>query len=209
MAPHPVQVRRPHSRSISSFWSTSRESTNRISFPSSFVTRSSAWACGIVRGNPSRMNPFAQSAAASRSLTMPMTTSSGTSPPASMNPLAFFPSSVPFFTASRSMSPVEIWGMENSPVSFFACVPFPAPGGPRRMIPIIVLSPPSLHLSLFQEPLVMAGDQVRFDLLDRVHCDSDDDQEARPTEIEGDVEPGDEDAREDADDSHVEGAPQR
>ena len=37
----------------------------------------------------------------------PMMRSLGTRAPESMYSLAFFPSSVPFLTASRSMSPVE------------------------------------------------------------------------------------------------------
>src|SRR3990172_6356108 len=138
-----------------------------------------------------------------------MTTSSGTSPPASMYALACLPSAVPFFTASRSMSPVEICGMANAWVSFLAWVPFPAPGGPRRMIPIIGLSPPPLHLAFLEEPFVMARDQVRLDLLDRIHRDPHHDKEPGAAEVEGDVESGDQDAGQDADDGHVDRAAQR
>src|SRR5689334_6543298 len=45
----------------------------------------------------------------------------------------FLPSSVPRALWSRNMSPVEMCGMRSSDASIFACVPLPAPGGPRRM----------------------------------------------------------------------------
>ena len=47
---------------------------------------------------------------ARRSSTMPIITSSGTSPPSSMISAALRPSSVSSLTALRSMSPVEMWG---------------------------------------------------------------------------------------------------
>ena len=69
-----------------------------------------------------------------------------------------------------------------------AWVPFPAPGGPRRIIPIIGLSPPSPSYPPFlEEPFVMPRDQVRLDLLDRVHGDTHHDREPCPAEIEGDI----------------------
>jgi len=43
-----------------------------------------------------------------------MTISSETSAPLSIAAFAFSPYSVPFFTASRSMLPVEICGMDNA-----------------------------------------------------------------------------------------------
>ena len=46
--------------------------------------RVEASACATVRGKPSRMKPFSVSGCESRSLTSPITTSSGTSSPASM-----------------------------------------------------------------------------------------------------------------------------
>src|SRR5258708_22090026 len=53
--------------------------------------------------------------------------------PASITFFAAAPSGVPAFTAARSMSPVEICGMPNFSLMKVACVPLPAPGGPRRM----------------------------------------------------------------------------
>jgi hypothetical protein len=40
---------------------------------------------------------------------------------------------VPAFTAARSMSPVDIWGIPNFSQINLACVPFPAPGAPNRI----------------------------------------------------------------------------
>src|SRR5688572_15583439 len=62
-----------------------------------------------------------------------MMMSSETRWPASITFFAATPSGVPAFTAARSMSPVEIWGMPNFSRMKFACVPLPAPGGPRRI----------------------------------------------------------------------------
>src|SRR5712691_2387893 len=52
---------------------------------------------------------------------------------------AAMPSGVPAFTAARNMSPVEICGMRKRSLMKPACVPLPAPGGPRRISLIIVL----------------------------------------------------------------------
>ncbi|MOA48152.1 hypothetical protein D3C78_1708580 [compost metagenome] len=62
-----------------------------------------------------------------------MMISSETRPPASMTFLASIPNGVPAFTAARSMSPVEIWGMPKCWVRNAAWVPLPAPGGPSKM----------------------------------------------------------------------------
>ena len=56
--------------------------------------------------------------------------SSLTSSPRSMTALARSPSSVFAWTASRRMSPVEIFGMPRTRATRSACVPFPHPGGP-------------------------------------------------------------------------------
>ena len=126
------QLRRPEMRSTSVSIGTSRETTAS----SFFLWVASAWssfsAWGMVRGKPSRMKPFAASGWSSRSLTMLITRSSGTSLPEAMIGPACLPSSVPSFTACRRMSPVETWGMPKRDASRFACVPFPAPGGPSR-----------------------------------------------------------------------------
>jgi len=55
-------------------------------------------------------------------------------PPDSMYSFAFFPSSVSFFRASRSISPVEMWGNFRLSLIRRAWVPLPAPGGPNIII---------------------------------------------------------------------------
>ena len=64
---------------------------------------------------------------------MPMIRSSPTSSPRAIVSLMAFPSSEPLLTASRRMSPVETLGIPCSRANRSACVPLPAPGGPRRM----------------------------------------------------------------------------
>ncbi len=56
--------------------------------------------------------------------------SSLTSCPDAITALARSPIGVPAATASRSMSPVEMCGIPLAAANDFACVPFPAPGGP-------------------------------------------------------------------------------
>src|SRR5258708_16425946 len=158
---------------------------------------SSASACGIVRGKPSNTKPFEQSDFLSRSSMMPIMISSGTSLPALIRGWAFRPSSVPCWTAARRMSPVEIWGIPNSANSFFACVPFPAPGGPSKamFIPFPAqhalgrdAQPPAdSGASRAGESLVVAADQVAFDLLNRVERDTDHDQDGRSAKWEVDA----------------------
>jgi len=65
---------------------------------------------------------------------MPTTMSSETRPPLSITAFARWPTSVPAATAARSMSPVLSCGVWYFSTIFGACVPFPAPGGPKRMM---------------------------------------------------------------------------
>ena len=99
-----------------------------------------ASACGIVRGNPSRMYPSLQSGWLILSITRSTVSSSGTRSPWSMNAFAFFPSSVPFLILARKISPVEMCGIPYFSAILCAWVPFPAPGAPNIMIFIIVIS---------------------------------------------------------------------
>src|SRR5512134_3497334 len=94
------------------------------------------------------------------------------------------------------MSPVEMWGTRYSSERSFACVPFPAPGGPRRMR-IIAISEtrrprgarplrasgvdglargepaaPDPWPTGAGEALVVPRDEVPLDLLDRVERDA-------------------------------------
>ena len=74
-------------------------------------SRSSASACGTVRGKPSRMKPFAASGCSTRWPSMRMMMSSDTSCPASITAFASRPIGEPAATSARSMSPVEICAM--------------------------------------------------------------------------------------------------
>ena len=55
-----------------------------------------------------------------------------TSSPAAITALASRPIGEPLATASRSMSPVDIWIIPRLACSRAAWVPLPAPGGPSR-----------------------------------------------------------------------------
>src|SRR5512143_454879 len=109
---------------------------------------------------------------------MPIIRSSGTSPPAAMIGAAFLPSSVPSATASRRMSPVEMCGTPWRAASCLACVPFPLPGGPMKMsfTTSSLLSSAAADAPALHEAVVVPHDQLRLDLLDRVHGHADDDQ---------------------------------
>ena len=69
---------------------------------------------------------------------MPITISSETRPPAFMTAWAFLPTSVWALTAARSMSPVESWGIPRRFSILGPWVPFPAPGGPKRICWLVV-----------------------------------------------------------------------
>src|SRR5208337_3695351 len=206
-----LQVRRPVSRVTRASSSTSMEITWSILLPRPISTVSNASAWGTVRGKPSRIKPFWQSGCARRSLMMPMTTASGTSLPASMYSLAFRPISVPALTAARRMSPVEIWGIPYLSMSFFAWVPFPAPGPPNRIRFIsfsFLRSASHPAHAFFHETLVMAGEQMRFDLSHGIHGHPHHNQQGRAPEIKGDVELANQDTGQHADRRNVRRAPQ-
>src|SRR5438552_5683231 len=127
---------------------------------------------------------------------IPLSSSSGTSPPFSISGPAMRPRAVPAAMASLSMSPVEIFGTRRWPARRAAWVPFPAPGGPRKMIraPIagsgLGLAPatnPS-PLAGTAEALVVAHDELRLHLGDGVHGHADDDEERGSAEIEVETE---------------------
>ena len=101
----------------------------------------SASACGMVRGNPSKMTPLCSLPKLSYTpARMSTISSSGMSWPLSMYPLAVFPSSVPFLISLRSTSPVEICPSPYFSISLSLWVPFPAPGAPKITIFFIILS---------------------------------------------------------------------
>src|SRR5438477_4466839 len=132
------------------------------------------------------MKPRWASPLASRSLMMPTISSSDTSAPDSMIGAACLPNSVPSAIASRSMSPVEMCGILCVAASRLACVPFPLPGGPMK-ITFTMSSPSSAaaaNATAFHEAVVVAHDELRLDLLDRVHRHANHDQQRRSAEVE-------------------------
>src|SRR5690606_24251229 len=112
-----------------------------------------------------------------------VTISSDTSSPASMTALARSPTGDSAATAARNMSPVESWRMPRCSTSRAACVPLPAPGGPRRII-FIALAPLALQLRLLDQIPVLVSQKVRLDLADCVDGDVDHDEQARTAENE-------------------------
>ena len=72
--------------------------------------RSTAVACGTVRGNPSISTPRTASLRVQDLADQGSTTSSGTRQPLVHVALGLRPSVVPCLTAARSSSPVETWG---------------------------------------------------------------------------------------------------
>ena len=95
--------------------------------------RNIAQACAILRGKPSRMKPFLQSSSSIRSEIIPTTTSSGTKSPRAIISFACLPISVSAATAARNISPVESWRISKPSSMRCACVPLPAPGGPKNI----------------------------------------------------------------------------
>src|SRR5262245_10826636 len=120
------------------------------------------------------------------------------------------------------MSPVETCGMPIRAASRFACVPFPAPGGPSRTR---FMTPPAerrasggrpqptadARAARPSEALVVAADEVPFDLLHGVQRHAHDDQQSRSTELEGQPAEGRvrEDGGDDTDEREVDRAAER
>src|SRR6266850_1269492 len=194
LAPHDGHVLRPESRLTTS-------SSLRFTFTTAssgsfraFSTTSRISACLSVLGKPSSRNPRLASERASLRATSSPTTSSGTRLPDSTTAFALTPTGVPAAIASLKISPVEMWGMPNLSLIAAAWVPLPAPGGPKRTsltspIPRGGSSATAPHARALQEAVVVAHDQLRFDLLDRVHRHPDDDQQRGSSEVELDAQP--------------------
>src|SRR3954467_7855355 len=178
MCPQLRQVRRPDSRRTTSSSSTTSSSTTSSGVPPSSSMSLNVFACGTLRGKPSRRKPLRASSSSSRATTIPIVISSGTRSPASMNFFACCPSSVPWLTLARKMSPVEILGIPRCAEMNWACVPFPAPGGPTRTS-LISGSP------LPEEALVVTQHQLALDLLRGVETHADEDEDGRAAEGEG------------------------
>src|SRR5262245_57429127 len=116
---------------------------------------------------------------------MPIIVASSTSLPDSITFLAARPSGVPSCTACRRMSPVEILGTPRVRANRSACVPFPAPGGPNiTSLTDTALAASTPNTRLLHEAVVVPHDELRLDLLHRVHRHTDDDEQRRAAEIE-------------------------
>src|SRR4051795_3584686 len=177
MCPQLRQVRRPDSRRTTSSSSTTSSSTTSSGVPPPSSRSLNVLACGTLRGKPSSRKPLRASSSSSRETTIPMVISSGTRSPASMNFFACCPSSVPWLPLARKMSPVEILGIPRCAEMNWACVPFPAPGGPTRTRRIT--APP-----LAEEALVVAQHQLALDLLGGVETHTDEDEHGGAAERE-------------------------
>src|SRR5262252_6325312 len=111
-----------------------------------------------------------------------------------MNSFALAPSGVYDWMAARSMSPVAMCGILKTAESRTACVPLPAPGGPNsRRFSLNLASDGAgaagatatdARSARSGEPLVIAGDEVGFDLLDCIERDTNHDHESGATEVE-------------------------
>src|SRR3954465_5526599 len=114
--------------------------------------------------------------------------------------LASIPSSVPWETLARKMSPVEIAGISKWSAMNLAWVPLPAPGGPMMISRISA-----------QESFVVALLELALDLLHRVqrHAHHDEDRGATEREVLVRVDEHERDQRDQGDQTEVERARQR
>src|SRR3972149_672849 len=129
------------------------------------------------------MKPCSASGSARRSSSMATVSSSGTYSPAAMIACTLRPNSVPAAAWSRNISPVETWGTPSSWATRLAWVPLPAPGGPpnKSLILIAGRRPSS------EDPFVVSHRELGFDLLHRLQCDPDHDQDRDPGEGDRDA----------------------
>src|SRR4051812_35315741 len=177
----------------------SKQRTASTGRPSSSVTAASPSACGTVRTTPSSSTPLACRGSESATLMMPRMTASGTRSPRSIYAFASSPSGVPLRIAARSSSPVASVGTPSAAASSGACVPFPAPGFPKRTMIIggggswraacsepsgRRLTPADLETSLLHEAVVLTEQQVLLHLRQGVQRNTDDDQQRGATERE-------------------------
>src|SRR5271166_3707815 len=150
----------------------------------------------MVRGYPSRMNPSTASGRLILASTSSSTSSSGTRMPACITLFTRRPRSSPISIWWRSMSPVDICGTCMQLWSSCAWVPLPEPGGPKRIRAVAGpgrtgisegTSSTANAASARREALVVAHDELRLDLVYRVHGHTHHDQQRCSTKIEIDV----------------------
>ena len=133
-------------------------------------------ACARVRGNR-RAAPRAARRAARRALSIRTTSSSGTSSPGPCTPApparaGVLPAVLAQHVAGRDVRHAE------RPARRGACVPLPAPGGPKRIR--------SRATGLLQEALVVAHHELRLHLPHGVERHAHDDQDRGAAETAGD-----------------------
>src|SRR5260370_36688268 len=96
----------------------------------------------------------------------------------------------PWRIPSRSMSPVEMWGIPRQCVSNLAWVPLPEPGEPNRTRAITMLErapAPANAAGAGSEPFIVPHDELRFHLVDGIHGDTHHDQQRGAAEVESDA----------------------
>ena len=123
---------RPSIRSVATSSGRSKKRIASSSRPISLSISSSASPCASLRGKPSRTKPLAcvgRGRAARGSARSSARRERARPRRGSARPAAR--ASVCAAIAARNMSPVEMCGIPYSAATRFACVPLPAPGGPR------------------------------------------------------------------------------
>jgi hypothetical protein len=110
-----------------------RRMTRFTSVPRDFSSSSRACAWPTVRGKPSKMNPAAPWFSGQLFVDQGDHDLVGDEAAFVHDLRNRWPSSEPDARAARSMSPVESWMKPRSSTNRFACVPFPAAGGPNSI----------------------------------------------------------------------------
>src|SRR3972149_6519306 len=175
MCPLAWQVQRPPSRRTSVSGRTRMSATTPPAAPRWANKPPNASACATVRGKPSRTAPWRNSGWANRSEIIWIVTSSGTSIPWSRKDLASLPRSLSVVTWWRNRSPLDKCRTPIASDARFACVPFPAPGGPNKTTKRVIAPPSSTH---GHGRVVPAQFQLGLDRPIDIPHDADHDQQA-------------------------------
>src|ERR1017187_6220743 len=143
------------------------------------------------------MNPAWASGSANRRSTSCSTTSSRTRAPECIVAATRTPNALPSRICSRSMSPVDICGTSRQFLRRLACVPFPEPGEPNKTTACVMEScvasecaaAPANPPCPGRKALVMAHDQLRFNLVDGIHGHAHHDQQGSAAKVKVHVQP--------------------